>query len=63
VGLLMYLFFSEFKLIMKVLGMSKKRLRRWVWLYVGIMLSIFGIIAFKNKDYFRKFIEPLDSHI
>jgi hypothetical protein len=48
---------------MKVLGMSKKRLRRWVWLYVGIMLSIFGIIAFKNKDYFKKFIEPLDSHI
>jgi hypothetical protein len=48
---------------MKVLGMSKKRLRRWVWLYVGIMLSIFGIIAFRNKHYFQRFIEPIDNHI
>jgi DMSO/TMAO reductase YedYZ heme-binding membrane subunit len=63
VVLMMYLFFSEFKVIMKILGMSRKRLKRWVWLYVGIMLSIFGIIAFKNRDYFKKFIEPLDHQI
>jgi hypothetical protein len=53
----MYLFFSEFKLILRVFGMNKKRLKRWVWLYVSIMLSIFGILAYRNREYFKKFIE------
>jgi hypothetical protein len=55
----MYLFYSEFKLLLSVFGMSKKRLRRWIWLYMGIMLSIFGVLIFRNKDYFKKFIEPI----
>ena len=53
----MYLFFSEFKLILRILGMNKKRLKRWVWLYVSIMLSIFGILAYRNREYFKKFIQ------
>ena len=55
----MYLCFSEFQFILRVFGMSRKRLRRWTTLYLLIMLSLFGVLIFRNRAYFAKFIPPV----
>ena len=55
----MFFFFSEFKLILRVAGMGKKRLARWVWLYTIAILAAIGILLYRRRSYLRKFIEPL----
>lgn len=54
----MFFFYSEFKFGMKALGVGKKRLRRWVLLYTLAMLASFATLAYRNRDYLRKFIVP-----
>jgi hypothetical protein len=54
----MYFFHSEFRMILKFLGLGKRRMRNWIWLYRLTMFSLFGIILYRKRNYFRKFIEP-----
>jgi hypothetical protein len=56
VAILMFFFYSEFRLGMKALGVGKRRLRRWVLLYTLAMLASFAALAYRNRDYLRKFI-------
>jgi hypothetical protein len=55
----MFFFFSEFKFFLKIMGMGKRRMRNWVWLYSLTIATIFGVLIFRKRDYLKKFIEPL----
>jgi hypothetical protein len=56
---LMYFFYSEFRSILGVLGMGKKRRRRWMWLYTLTMISMLGVVLYRKRDYLRTYIEPV----
>lgn len=59
IAILMFFFFSEFRLILRVAGMGKKRLKRWMYLYTAAMLAAIAVLVYRRRSYFRKFIEPV----
>ena len=49
VAFLMFFFYSEFKGLLKVFGMKKKRMRNWIWLYFTTMVTLFGILLYRKR--------------
>ena len=56
----MWFAYSEFRGTLRMLGMGRKRLKNWMWLYTWSMLGLLGVIAFRKRDYLRTFIEPAE---
>ena len=55
----MFFFFSEFRWILRMAGMGKKRLRRWLGLYTFAIVGSVAVLLYRKRSYFRKFIEPV----
>ena len=57
----MFFFYGEFRLILRIMGVGKRRLNNWLWLYIVAMIGMIGVTIYKKRSYFQNIIEEVNN--